>query len=335
MAQIPGFQTFMLPILQAFKDGREHTLKEIRADLIKQFKFSEEALEKTIPSGRKTLFNDRTQWVCQYLKEARLIVACSRGVFKITERGKEVLAQNPPTIDIKFLRQFDEFNAFQRGGRGETHESLKNQSGANAQNLGAAENLDSLEFTQTPEEQMGNAYEKIQNKLVGEILSKINALETKAKFFEKLVVELLVKMGYGGSQRDISEALSKGMAEVTGKSGDGGIDGIIKEDKLGLDVIYIQAKCYERGSVQRGEIQAFAGALDGKGAKKGVFITTSDFSSGARKFSEDIQSSGKKIILIDGKTLAGLMIEHDLGVKLEYKYELKKLDSDYFEEDFE
>ncbi len=332
--QIPSFQVFMLPILQAFKDGKERSLKEIMGFLIRQFNFDESTLKQTIPSGRQTIFYNRAYWAQKYLKEAGLIALCGKNL-QITKRGKEVLAQNPPTIDIKFLRQFDEFNAFQRGGRGETHENLKNQSGANSQNLGTTENLDSLEFTQTPEEQMGNAYEKIQNKLVGEILSKINALETKAKFFEKLVVELLVKMGYGGSQRDISEALSKGMAEVTGKSGDGGIDGIIKEDKLGLDVIYIQAKCYERGSVQRGEIQAFAGALDGKGAKKGVFITTSDFSSGARKFSEDIQSSGKKIILIDGKTLAGLMIEHDLGVKLEYKYELKKLDSDYFEEDFE
>lgn len=327
MPQIPGFQTFMLPILQAFADGKEHTLKEVRVELIRQFKFDETALEQRIPSGRKTLFDDRTQWATQYMKAAGLLVACNRGIFKITNRGKEVLSTKPSEIDIKFLRQFDEFNAFQQRGKDE-NENAKNQALLN-------ESSENGESTQTPEEQMGKAYEKIQLTLARDILDKINTLESKSKFFEKLVVELLVKMGYGGSQKDISEALSKGVAEVTGKSGDGGIDGIIKEDKLGLDVIYIQAKCYKSGSVQRNEIQAFAGALDGKGAKKGVFITTSDFTSGARKYSEDIQSSGKKIILIDGTRLAELMIEHDLGVKLEYKYELKKLDSDYFDEGFE
>ena len=326
--QIPGFQTFMLPILQAFADGKEHTLKEVRVELIRQFKFDETALEQRIPSGRKTLFDDRTQWATQYMKAAGLLVACNRGIFKITNRGKEVLAAKPSEIDIKFLRQFDEFNAFQHRGKDENGENTKNQALLN-------ESSENGESTQTPEEQMGKAYEKIQLTLARDILDKINTLESKSKFFEKLVVELLVKMGYGGSQKDISEALSKGVAEVTGKSGDGGIDGIIKEDKLGLDVIYIQAKCYKSGSVQRNEIQAFAGALDGKGAKKGVFITTSDFTSGAKKYSEDIQSSGKKIILIDGTRLAELMIEHDLGVKLEYKYELKKLDGDYFDEGFE
>lgn len=317
--EIPSFYVFMLPILQILADGKEHTQKEVRDILIKQFKFDEEALNQTIPSGKQTTFHNRVYWALSYIKKATLISSHNRGIFKITAQGKKVLATNPQKIDAKFLRQFDEFNAFQHRGK---NEKDKIQSGA-----------DEIAQSQTPEEQIENAYKLIKSTLADKLLNKIR--EVEPSFFEKLVVELLVKMGYGGSQKDIREAFNKGQAEVTGKSGDEGIDGIIKEDKLGLDVIYIQAKRYKDGStISRKEIQSFAGALDGKGAKKGVFITTSDFSKEARNYAKDIKSD-KKIIVIDGNMLAELMIGHDLGVKLEYKYELKKLDGDYFEEDFE
>lgn len=315
--EIPSFQVFMLPILQIAKDGKERKLKDFMEILAKQFKFDEEALSQTIPSGTQTTFYNRARWAVKYLKEAGLVSSYNRGVFTITQQGKEILAQNPQNIDIKFLRQFNEFNVFQHRSKSQ---EPQNQADETAQSA-------------TPEEQIESAYNFIKSTLVDKLLNKIR--EVEPNFFEKLVVELLVKMGYGGSQKDIREALSKGQAEVTGKSGDEGIDGIIKEDKLGLDVIYIQAKRYKEGNtISRKEIQSFAGALDGKGAKKGVFITTSDFSKEARNYGKDIKSD-KKIILIDGSTLAELMIEYDLGVKLEYKYELKKLDSDYFEEDFE
>jgi len=233
------------------------------------------------------------------MKKAGLIEHPKRGVFKITDRGKAVLADNPPRIDVKFLNQFPEFIKFRSLRHKKTPATIEPE-------------------TRTPEEALDAAYGQIRADLEAEILSAVSA--GSPEFFERLVVDVLVHMGYGGNRKDAGQAV--------GKRGDGGIDGIIKEDKLGLDTIYIQAKKWDN-TVSRPEIQKFAGALQGVRAHKGVFITTSGFSSGAEEYAHNIEN---KIVLIDGQMLAGLMIDHNVGVASHDVYEVKKLDTDYFED---
>lgn len=247
---------------------------------------------------------NRTGWVCTYLKKAGLIESPRRGVFRITERGQSVLASGPESIDVKYLEQFPEFVEFR--------EIRHERSGEKPAELGTT--LDA-----TPEEALDAAYHGLRVDLELEVLEQVKA--ASPAFFERLVVELLVRMGYGGSLRDAGEAI--------GRSGDGGIDGIIKEDRLGLDVIYIQAKSWE-ATVGRPEIQKFAGALQGHRARKGVFLTTATFSREAIDFASRIDS---KIVLIDGPTLVTYMIDHDVGVSPSQTYEVKKIDSDYFTEE--
>jgi restriction system protein len=258
-----------------------------------------------LQSGAQRIFDNRVGWARTYLKKAGLVESTRRGYVKITSRGLEVLSQNPDIINVKFLKQFPEFIEFQNTKR-ETNEN---------------ETDETQELSETPEELLETAYQKIRKSLAQELINKV--VQLPPTFFEKLVVDLLVKMGYGGSLADAGKAI--------GKTNDEGIDGTIKEDKLGLDIIYIQAKRWQPGStVGRPEIQKFVGALAGQGAKKGIFITTSSFSKEAWEYQPKNET---KIVLIDGEQLAQMMIDHDLGVYPTNKYEIKKVDHDYFGDD--
>lgn len=302
---IPDYQSIMLPLLKLVSDGREYYLRDIIEKLADKFNLSEEERKELLPSGQQSIFSNRVGWARTYLKQAGLLEATRRGYIRITERGKQVLSQNPKHIDVKFLEQFPEFLEFRqrRRDKDEEKEQIKKED-------------ISLE---TPEELLEIAYQKIRNELANEILKQLK--KCSPSFFEKLVVDLLVKMGYGGTRKDAGKAI--------GKTKDGGIDGIIKEDRLGLDIIYIQAKRWE-GIVGRPEIQKFAGALQEQRAKKGIFITTSSFTEDAKDYVSKIDS---KIILIDGETLAQLMIDYNVGVSTSRIYELKKIDIDYLTEE--
>ncbi len=305
---IPDFQSIMLPLLKFCADSKEHTNREAIDHLSEVFHLSEEEQKELLPSGRQAIFHNRVAWARAYMKMAKLIENPQRGVFRITGRGHDVFQKPPQKIDISFLMQFPEF-AERRKAEQNKLKKKKIESTL----------TDASDSSITPEEQIEVAYENLKENLTSEILSQLK--DSSPSFFEKVVVEVLVKMGYGGSRKDAGEAI--------GKSGDEGIDGIIKEDRLGLDIIYIQAKKWEN-TVSRPEIQKFAGALQGKRAKKGIFITTSDFSRGCEEYVSTIDS---KIILIDGQRLAQLMIDFSVGVSTEAIYELKRVDADYFAEE--
>jgi len=296
---IPDYQTIMLPLLKFAGDGQEHSLRETIDFLAHEFNLSDEERKELLPSGSQATFDNRVGWARTYMKKAGLMESTRRGYFCITEQGKGVLAQNPQKINVKFLKQFPEFAEFQKPKKkGE---------------------IDPPPVDITPEESLEAAYQELQHGLASELLQTVK--QCPPDFFERLVVDVLIKMGYGGSRKEAGQAV--------GKTSDGGIDGIIKEDKLGLDIIYIQAKRWE-GTVGRPEIQKFAGALQGQRARKGIFITTSSFTKNAREYVENI---GTKIILIDGQRLAELMIAYNVGANTTAIYEVKKIDSDYFIED--
>lgn len=299
----------MLPLLKLVADGREYKFNDLVETLSDQYKLTEEEKSELLPSGQTFLFGNRIGWARTYLKKAGLLDSPKRAMVIITERGKQVLKQKPTEINVKFLKQFPEFVEFQTPKKEEVAVDI-------------VASLTDESIQQTPEETLDSAYERIRKTLAQDLLNKVISLPPA--FFEKLVVELLVKMGYGGSIQDAGRAL------VTGKSGDEGIDGTIKEDKLGLDVIYIQAKRWAPGNVVgRPELHKFVGALAGQGAKKGVFITTSNFS---REALEYVPRNETKIALIDGEQLAQLMIDYNLGVTLQQTYEIKRMDNDYFGE---
>ena len=297
----------MLPLLKLMSDGETRSTNDVVNLLSKEFNLTEDELNEYVPSGQQKIFVNRISWSKSYLKMAKLIEPTKKSYFKITDKGKEILKQFPNELNLKILKQLPDF---------QKHQGYSNDRKAlNSETIVSKED-NTLE---TPEEQIESGFLKIQNSLEQEILLKLKSVDPY--FFERIVVELLVKMGYGGSIQDAGKAI--------GKSGDEGIDGIIKEDKLGLDVIYIQAKRWE-GVVGRPEIQKFVGALAGQRAKKGVFITTSYFTKEALEYSSQMDT---KIILIDGKMLSHYMIDYNLGVSVQNVYEIKKIDSDYFEED--
>jgi len=300
---IPDYQTCMLPFLRYLGDGKEHSLREAEEGLAEHFKLSPAERAELLPSGQQGIFKNRIGWARTYLKKAGLLEAPRRAVFKITERGLQALASNPARIDAKYLEQWPEFIEFRDISKT-----------GNESALPAEQPLAKT----TPEEAIELAHQGLREQLAQELLARI--LSCSPIFFEQLVVELLVKMGYGGSRRDAGERI--------GQAGDGGIDGIIKEDRLGLDTIFIQAKRWQ-GSVGRPEIQKFVGALQGQRAKKGVFITTSAYTPDAVDYASRIDT---KVVLIDGKQLAGLMIDFDVGVSASASYVVKRVDSDYFEE---
>ncbi len=302
---IPDFQTVMLPLLRFTADGAEHNKREAVNALSVEFELSPFELSERLPSGQQTIFDNRVAWACTFLKKAGLLDSVRRGVFSITEIGKQVLLKTPERIDNKFLEQFPGFVEFRQISRKNKDEGK--------------EILTVSDREQTPEEALEFAHQSIRQALAQELLSRI--LTCSPRFFEDLVVELLVVMGYGGSRRDAGERV--------GQSGDGGIDGIIKEDRLGLDTIYIQAKRWQ-GNVGRPEIQKFVGALQGQRARKGVFITTSAFTADAIDYASRIDT---KVVLIDGQQLANLMMDFDVGVSVAATYAVKRIDSDYFEEE--
>lgn len=298
---IPNFQAFMLPVLMLLGENQELSHNEICSRLADQMNISEEDRTLLLPSGQQTFLSNRIGWARSYLKKAGLIAAPRRGYSAITDRGRDVLKHLPGQIDIAFLMHFPEFRQFKEG-------ATETDAGSIA-----------VDEEKTPQEYMEFGYKKIQEELEATLIEQIH--NCSPSFFEMLVIDLLVAMGYGGSRREAGK--------ITGKSGDEGIDGVINEDRLGLDVIYVQAKRWE-GLVGRPEIQKFAGALLGKRAKKGIFITTSGFTKEAVTYSASIES---KLVLIDGNQLAQLMIEHGVGVTTAQRYEIKKIDFDYFLEE--
>jgi restriction system protein len=300
---IPEYQALMLPLLKFTTDKNEHSLRETIEVLADHFCLTEEDRKELLPSGRQATFDNRVGWACTYLKKAGLLESTKRGYFQITNRGLDVIKSHPADINAKFLKQFPEFREFQN----HTQQSEKYRDNNNETEVST---------TRTPEEDLEIAIQQLTKELASDLLQIIK--KSSPAFFEKLVVDLLLKMGYGGTRKDAGKTV--------GRSSDGGIDGIINEDRLGLDVIYIQAKRWEN-SVGRPEIQKFAGALQGVRARKGIFITTSTFTSEAKDYVSRIDS---KIILIDGETLAQFMIEYNVGVTPFAVYQIKKVDSDYF-----
>ena len=301
---IPDFQSIMLPVLKIAGDGQEHNQSEVKDVLALQFQLSDAERNEMLPSGRQARFSNRVAWSIVYLRKAGLIQNSNRGIFHITEEGLKLLKKDPSRINIKLLLQYPGIQEWHKPSR---------KSEDNDTAVAEATNQ------QTPEEVLEASYQELRRSLAQELLDKIMACSPK--FFERLVVDLLVKMDYGGSRKDAGE--------VIGQSGDDGIDGIIKEDKLGLDSIYIQAKRWN-ATVGRPVVQAFAGSLDGQRAKKGIMISTSQFSQDAKDYVTRIE---KKIILIDGEQLAQYMIDNNVGVAEMVNYSVKRIDLDYFDEE--
>jgi restriction system protein len=297
----------MLPMLRLASDKQEHKYRDLIENLATEFQVTDEERKELLASGLQAIFDNRVGWAKTYLKKAGLLDSPKRATFVITQLGLDTLKKNLDRIDAKYLRQFPAFLDFQNASRNDNN----NEEEITTQEINE----------QTPEENLDKAYQRIRKSLASELLNKV--VELSPTFFERLVVELLVKMGYGGSIKDAGKAI--------GKSGDEGIDGTIKEDKLGLDIIYVQAKRWKPGNVVgRPELHKFVGALAGQGAKKGIFITTSNFTKEALEYTPKNET---KIVLIDGEQLAQLMIDYNLGCTTQQIYELKKIDSDYFGEE--
>jgi restriction system protein len=304
---IPDYQSLMLPLLKIASDGSEHTLSNTIEVLAQQFNLTDQDKNELLPSGKQRKFDNRVHWARTYLAKANLIISTGRSRFRLTEQGASVLKENPSQINIKYLERFPEFIEF------------RTKSNKINGNIEAPQEIIE-KINQTPQEILETSYQSLRQNLAQELLTHIK--NSPPKFFENLVIDLLIAMGYGGSRKDAGQAV--------GQVGDGGIDGIIKEDKLGLDAIYLQAKRWE-GTVTRPVVQGFAGALIGKKARKGIFITTSNFSQQAIDYASG--TDNLKIILIDGEQLTQLMMDHDVGVTEESRYVVKKIDLDYFSDE--
>jgi restriction system protein len=302
---IPDFQTLMLPVLRLASTEKEIRFRDAVERLADEFGLSNVERNTLLPSGSQPLFSNRVGWARTYLKQAGLVESARRGYFGITDAGGALLRENPNEINIKTLERYPTFELFRQRKRDKVDSAAVPQ-----------EQLDD----ETPDDAMARAYKTMRADLETRLLEALK--DTSPSYFEKVVVELLVRMGYGGSREDAGRAI--------GRSGDGGIDGIIDEDRLGLDVVYIQAKRYSNGTIGRPDIQRFAGALQGQRARKGVFISTTDFSREAREYVSLIDS---RIVLIDGERLAMLMVDHGVGVTTVGTYEVKRIDMDYSSED--
>jgi restriction system protein len=299
-SEIPPYEYYMKPILEVLAGGQTVNTNELLRDVAKKCKFSEDDINIKYPTNDKSIIFDRAHWAKTYLQKAGLVEYPERGKVRITQRGAEALKQVKP-INVSYLALFDEFKLFK----------------TRTKKTNSEPEIDKKDIG-TPEELIAQGSEKLKEVLIDEIHNKLKTCSPT--FFENLVVDLLLAMGYGGSLKDAGKAL--------GRTGDGGVDGVIKEDKLGLDVVYIQAKRWE-GTVGRPVVQAFAGSLQGYKANKGVLITTSQFSADAIDYVKSIHT---RIVLIDGDLLAELMMEHNVGTQTVIKYEIKKIDEDYFEE---
>jgi restriction system protein len=299
---IPGFQELMLPILEMYaaRDSESIANREFMDTLATRFHLTEADRKEMLSSGRQLRFENRVDWALVYLRRGGLIESAGRGLNRITKRGQDVLKQSPSRIDIKLLTQFPEFRVFRASKPAQSPEDVT-----------------TLEAPTSPQERIEAAFGELHESLISELRAKLAAVDPFR--FERIVLDLLLAMGYGGSRDEA--------AAVTQKTGDEGIDGVINEDRLGLDVIYVQAKRWKSG-VGRPEIQNFVGALAGKKAAKGIFITTGELHDNARDYAAGLH---QKIILVDGRRLAELMIEHGIGVAEEHTYSIKKIDSDYFD----
>lgn len=309
---IPDFQSFFYPFLKFSSDSKEHSLQEVRAYLTNYFALTDESKAEKVPSGNQTKFDNRIYWTKSYFSKAKLIDQTKRSHFKITKRGLVFFSKFKDNITIKDLKEIEEFRDFREV-------NSQNENNKDATILKQDVEIYNNEST-TPLERLEEAYLLIHKGLAIELLDRIKS--NTWQFFEDLVIDLMVKMGYGSSKEKAHQLIKR--------TNDEGIDGVINEDKLGLDVIYLQAKKWTKdgGGIGRPEIQRFVGALHGKRAKKGVFITTSFFCKTAYEY---IKTIDPRVILIDGMTLASLMIEYDLGVSTVQMYHVKKIDSDYFE----
>lgn len=301
---IPKYHEFMKPILLLLKDETPHKRSDMYEKFAIQFRLTEEEKEEWLPSGKQQVYKNRIGWALTYLKKANLIESPTRATFTITDSGKSVLKENPVVVDQEYLMKFDSFKGFKKN----IDDSVNDD-----------QQIVVTPSGESPQDMLDRAYKAITSTLTDDVLNEV--MNQSPDFFEKLVVDLLVTMGYGGSKIENSQVL--------GKTGDEGIDGVIKEDKLGFDKIYIQAKRWDiERTVGRPEIQKFVGALTGQGATKGAFITTAGFSKDAKEYVS--KQHACKIVLIDGQTLAALMIEHNLGLSVESTYLIKKIDFDYF-----
>lgn len=304
---IPDFQTIMLPLLRLAGDGAVWLTSDARDRLADEFGLTEEEREQLLPSGTQRTFANRVAWAVSYLKQAKLVETAGRARFRITDRGRATLSAPPERITIRYLSEsFPEFQEFRA-------RSVKPKDRV------AEPEVDTGDEQETPEERLQSAERTLRRTLEVELLDRVK--QVSPAFFEQIVLKLLTAMGYGGSAAEAAEHLGRG--------GDEGVDGVINEDKLGLDVVYVQAKRYMDQTVGRPDIQAFAGSLEGQRARKGVFITTSHFSSDAKSFAQRIE---KRIVLIDGKELARLMTDHGVGVTEVRRYSLLRLDETFFEE---
>ena len=304
---VPDFQALMLPVLEASKDG-EISISDVRDQIAAKLGLTEEDINELLPSGRQTYFVNRVSWARHFIEKALLVETTRRGVFRITPRGRELLSQKPSEINIHFLMKYPEFVAWREAG----------QAGDSSTDTDEAQ----ATSASTPEENIATNYQALTASVRADVLESLRGCSWQ--FFERLIVDLLLAMGYGGGRAEMGEAFTK--------SGDGGIDGSIKEDALGLDTIYIQAKKWDpTGTFKAGrpDLQKFVGSLDGLGATKGLFVCLSGFTNEARDYT---RTSSKRIVLVDGEELANLMLRYNVGVRVRDVYELKGLDEDYFSE---
>ncbi len=310
---VPDYQSLMLPLLRAAADG-ETRVPDISDRLAEVFELSPDERAQMLPSGRQRLMHNRVHWAKFYMTKAGLLRTTRRGWFTISDQGRSLLATHPDRIDVRLLKTIPEFKEFYAG-------TTVTDAGEQGQNFDAGGDVSSVIPETTPEEQIETAYSAMQLAVRDELIERI--LQNSPSFFETVIIALMVAMGYGGSHKDAAQQL--------GRSGDGGVDGIINEDALGLDRVYVQAKRYALGNgVGRPDVQGFVGSLVGLGATKGVFVTTGFFSKPAIDF---VSRLSQRVILIDGRRLTELMIEHNVGVRVSRKLELKKLDEDFFLED--
>jgi restriction system protein len=309
---VPNFQSLMLPTLQCLQDGKEWSVPLCANVLKEKLNLTPDDMGELLPSGKQVVINNRIGWAIKHMQRALLLNRSRHGFYRITERGLSVLNKNPPSIDMSFLSSFQEYidwkNSFKRTESSEVN-SYKSQN-------------TEIESLLSPEEQIGKAYQTITEDLKNQLLEYLVSDLVSPSLFERIIVDLLIAMGYGGGREEMGKAL--------GQSGDGGVDGVIKEDTLGLDMVYIQAKKYKLdNSIGQPAIRDFVGSLEGFKATKGVFVTTSSFSKTAKEFAEKVS---KKIALIDGEKLSDLMIRYNVGVREKDSYVVKRLDEEYFSE---
>ena len=305
---IPDFQSLMLPALKALSDSAEKPISEIRNHIAEAQGITPEEMRKLLPNSRQSVFVNRVSWALIYLGRAGLSERVRRGVWRLTEEGASLLADEPPRIDLNYLRNYPAYVAWR---------TSKNTSPSS----GDTTLIPPDASADTPEEELDRIVRQLRSELEAGVLDRVR--EAPPAFFEQVVVDLLIAMGYGGGDA--------AMGQVTGRSGDGGIDGTIREDALGLDEVYVQAKRYADGNtVGEGELRNFAGAIDAAGTTKGVFVTTSGFTSAAKNY---VARSPKRIVLIDGEELARLMVVYSIGVRTRISHEIKRIDEDYFDQE--